>query len=204
MGVRAEAGESLRLTSGVQSASGAPCSKIRRRRACLRPADHGEMRPAVAGLPARQSCNTPRWARTSNLRGSFTQSSPSLASLCLPALRPAVAGLPARQSCNTPRWARTSNLRFRRPMLYPIELGVRLSQPYRTGPRGPRQAEKIAIRCFRTAESPGCQPRRTRNPSLSTSNDSSMRTARGASPVAAVQGSVAPITSVPSASSATP
>ena len=25
---------------------------------------------------------------------------------------------------NTPRWARTSNLRFRRPMLYPIELGV--------------------------------------------------------------------------------
>jgi len=27
---------------------------------------------------------------------------------------------------NTPRWARTSNLRFRRPMLYPIELGVRM------------------------------------------------------------------------------
>ena len=25
---------------------------------------------------------------------------------------------------DTPRWARTSNLRFRRPMLYPIELGV--------------------------------------------------------------------------------
>jgi hypothetical protein len=26
---------------------------------------------------------------------------------------------------NTPQWARTTNLRFRRPMLYPIELGVR-------------------------------------------------------------------------------
>ncbi len=25
---------------------------------------------------------------------------------------------------DTPQWARTTNLRFRRPMLYPIELGV--------------------------------------------------------------------------------
>ena len=29
-------------------------------------------------------------------------------------------------SLNTPHWIRTSNLRFRRPMLYPIELGVRV------------------------------------------------------------------------------
>jgi hypothetical protein len=28
---------------------------------------------------------------------------------------------------STPHWIRTSNLRFRRPMLYPIELGVRES-----------------------------------------------------------------------------
>lgn len=28
---------------------------------------------------------------------------------------------------STPQWARTTNLRFRRPMLYPIELGVRIA-----------------------------------------------------------------------------
>jgi hypothetical protein len=28
---------------------------------------------------------------------------------------------------NTPDWIRTSNLRFRRPMLYPVELRVRTS-----------------------------------------------------------------------------
>ncbi len=32
----------------------------------------------------------------------------------------------ASEKKNTPRWARTSNLRFRRPMLYPIELGVQV------------------------------------------------------------------------------
>ncbi len=34
---------------------------------------------------------------------------------------PAIAG-----ASSTPHWIRTSNLRFRRPMLYPIELGVRI------------------------------------------------------------------------------
>jgi hypothetical protein len=41
---------------------------------------------------------------------------------------------------NTPRWARTSNLRFRRPMLYPIELGVLANLPegYRRRDKQPR------------------------------------------------------------------
>jgi hypothetical protein len=30
-------------------------------------------------------------------------------------------------SVHTPDWIRTSNLRFRRPMLYPVELRVRVS-----------------------------------------------------------------------------
>ncbi len=40
------------------------------------------------------------------------------------ALFPVVCGKQGQQS--TPQRIRTSNLRFRRPMLYPIELGVRV------------------------------------------------------------------------------
>jgi hypothetical protein len=51
---------------------------------------------------------------------------------------------------NTPDWIRTSNLRFRRPMLYPIELRVldrSLEWPYRIEPTATRQGS--AERSFR-------------------------------------------------------
>jgi hypothetical protein len=46
---------------------------------------------------------------------------------------------------NTPRRARTCNLRFRRPMLYPIELGVRGLKEYRRPPPPPRLAPKTGL-----------------------------------------------------------
>ncbi len=57
---------------------------------------------------------------------------------------------------STPHWARTSNLRFRRPMLCPIELGVRFV-PYSTGHPGadPPGGLAISLAEFRCAASPG-------------------------------------------------
>ena len=49
---------------------------------------------------------------------------------------PRFALSPRHMIRSTPHWTRTSNLRFRRPMLYPIELGVQL-------PRLPRHARCI-------------------------------------------------------------
>ncbi len=37
-----------------------------------------------------------------------------------------------RRKLSTPQWIRTTNLRFRRPMLYPIELGVLIGPDFQT------------------------------------------------------------------------
>ena len=79
--------------------------------------------------------STPHRIRTCNLRGVPREASPSrLASLNRPDGRWEAGILPAGRDCcekragtgegSTPHRIRTCNLRFRRPMLYPIELGV--------------------------------------------------------------------------------
>ena len=59
--------------------------------------------------PAGPKLHSP-WLRLTSDTGNTNKKSPKCLSL--------------KALMSTPHWVRTSNLRFRRPMLYPIELGV--------------------------------------------------------------------------------
>ena len=74
---------------------------------------------------ARWRCCGNVWSQTGT--GTADGASPRLLALLWQASRPKKGLAPWMETVpflSTPRWARTSNLRFRRPMLYPIELGV--------------------------------------------------------------------------------
>ena len=74
----------------------------------------------ASSLFATRSSNRVRWVLASNV-----PTDSMIASARIRVIKYELFASEKESDINTPDWIRTSNLRFRRPMLYPVELRVR-------------------------------------------------------------------------------